>query len=112
MKPQPKVVLFIFGPRGHTSQPCHGQGQRPFHTKRQRPFLEFLAAAVGSDTETRIRVDVAALPILVIEDLLGTISIFVPKNGGQVPTVIGTIKQNRWEHATLRFENGFEASSG
>jgi hypothetical protein len=66
MKPMPKVAIFIFGPRGRTSQPVR-QSQRPFHTQSQRPFLELLAVVGGSDTETRIPIDVAALPILVIE---------------------------------------------
>jgi hypothetical protein len=73
MKPAQKVALFIFGPLGRTSRL---RGQRPerepmFHGQRQRPkFWAFLEAVAESDTETRIRVTVVALPILVIEDRL------------------------------------------
>jgi hypothetical protein len=63
-----KVALFTFGPRGRTSRLFHRQRQRPFHSQRPRPqFSEYLAAVVESDTAIRIRIDVAALPILVIK---------------------------------------------
>jgi hypothetical protein len=62
------VALFIFGPRGRMSRLFHRQGQRPFHGQWPRPqFSEYLAAVVESDTAIRIRIDVAAPPILVIK---------------------------------------------
>jgi len=70
MRHQPKVALFIFGPLGRTSRL---RGQRPgpellVHGQRQRPnLLAFLAAVAESVPGTRTRVNVVALPILVIE---------------------------------------------
>jgi hypothetical protein len=62
MKSQRELDLRIFWTLGR----FRGQRQRPElpHAKSQRPKLW---AAAGSDTETRLPIAVAALPILLIE---------------------------------------------
>jgi hypothetical protein len=64
-KLQPKAALIIFGTLGR----FRGQRQRPelLPAKRQQPKRLALEAAAGSDTETRLPIGVAVLPILAIK---------------------------------------------